>query len=130
MSASLGLSKKFDNNILLLANYGLASRVPNPSELFSEGLHHSAARIETGLLTIGKEIANKFILSLEKNNNNFGFAISPYYKGINGFVQLIPVGITTTIRGAFPVWEYNQVAAQIFGIDIDVNKKVSNNFSY
>ena len=49
---------------------------------------------------------------------------------INGFVQLIPVGITTTIRGAFPVWEYNQVAAQIFGVDIDVNKKVSNNFSY
>ena len=130
ISASLGLSKKFDNNILLLANYGLASRVPNPSELFSEGLHHSAARIETGLLTIGKEIANKFILSLEKNSNNFGFAISPYYKSINGFVQLIPVGITTTIRGAFPVWEYNQVAAQIFGIDIDVNKKVSNNFSY
>ena len=130
ISASLGLSKKFDNNILLLANYGLASRVPNPSELFSEGLHHSAARIETGLLTIGKEIANKFILSLEKNSNNFGFAISPYYKSINGFVQLIPVGIKTTIRGAFPVWEYNQVAAQIFGIDIDVNKKVSNNFSY
>ena len=49
---------------------------------------------------------------------------------INGFVQLIPVGITTTIRGAFPVWEYNQIAAQIFGVDIDVNKKISKNFSY
>ena len=130
VSASLGLSKKFDNNIQLLANFGLASRVPNPSELFSEGLHHSAARIETGLLTIGKEIANKFILSLEKNSNDFGFAISPYYNQINGFIQLIPVGITTTIRGAFPVWEYNQVAAQIFGVDIDVNKKISKNLSY
>ena len=130
ISASLGLSKKFNNNIQLLANYGLASRVPNPSELFSEGLHHSAARIETGLLTIGKEIANKFILSLEKNSNDFGFAISPYYNQINSFIQLIPVGITTTIRGAFPVWEYNQIAAQIFGVDIDVNKKISKNFSY
>jgi iron complex outermembrane recepter protein len=130
ISASLGLSKKFDHNIQVLANYGLASRVPNPSELFSDGLHHSAARIETGLLTIGKEIANKFILSLEKNNADFGFSISPYYKRIDGFIQLIPVGITTTIRGAFPVWEYNQIDAQIFGIDIDINKKINDKFNY
>ncbi len=129
-SASLGLSKKFDNNLQLFANYGLASRVPNPSELFSDGLHHSAARIETGLLTIGKEIANKFVVSLEKNNVDFGFSISPYYKRIDGFIQLIPTGITTTIRGAFPVWEYDQVNAEIFGIDIDINKKINDKIIY
>ncbi|WP_036841635.1 TonB-dependent receptor [Polaribacter sp. Hel_I_88] len=129
-SASLGFSKSLDNDISLFINYGLASRMPNPSELFSDGLHHSAARIETGLLTINKEIANNFIVSLERNNDNFGFVISPYYKHINGFIQLIPVGITTTIRGAFPVWEYNQVDARIFGIDIDVNKKISKKFNF
>ncbi|WP_298766513.1 TonB-dependent receptor [uncultured Polaribacter sp.] len=130
LSASLGLSKRFNNDVSLLVNYGLASRVPNPSELFSDGLHHSAARIETGLLTLDKEIANKFIVSLERVNRNFGFSISPYYKHINGFIQLIPVGITTTIRGAFPVWEYNQINAQIFGIDIDVNKQITEKFNY
>lgn len=129
-SASFGFSKNFENDILLLFNYGLASRVPNPSELFSDGLHHSAARIETGLLTMDKEIANKFAISLEKQNENFGFSISPYYKHIGGFIQLIPTGITTTIRGAFPVWEYNQTDAQIFGIDVDVNKKINNYFNY
>jgi len=130
ISASLGFSKSFADDITLLANYGLASRVPNPSELFSDGLHHSAARIETGLLTINKEIANKFVASLEKSNAIFGFTISPYYKHIKGFVQLIPTGITTTIRGAFPVWEYNQINAQIFGLDLDVNKKISKYFNY
>ena len=130
ISASLGYSKKFDNDLLVVFNYGLASRVPNPSELFSDGLHHSAARIETGLLTIDKETANKFSFSLEKNNDNFGFIISPYYKQIRNFIQLIPVGITTTVRGAFPVWEYNQVNARIFGVDFDINKKISNNFYY
>ncbi|WP_299014313.1 TonB-dependent receptor [uncultured Polaribacter sp.] len=129
-SASLGLIKRFDNNINFLANYGLASRMPNPSELFSDGLHHSAARIETGLLTINKEVANKFAVSLEKVGSDFGFSVSPYFKHINGFIQLIPVGITTTIRGAFPVWEYNQINAQIFGIDIDVNKQIHKNFAY
>jgi iron complex outermembrane recepter protein len=130
ISASLGLSKNFENNLSLLVNYGLATRIPNPSELFSDGLHHSAARIEIGLLTMEKETANKFAVSLEKQNDNFGFTISPYYKRIDGFIQLIPTGITTTIRGAFPVWEYNQTNAQIFGIDIDVNKKITDKFNY
>ena len=81
-------------------------------------------------LNIKKEIANKFNLSLERNNDDFGFIISPYYKRINGFIQLIPTGITTTIKGAFPVWEYDQVDAQIFGIDIDINKKINSQFDY
>ena len=130
ISANLGYSKQFNNDISLFVNYGLATRVPNPSELFSDGLHHSAARIETGLLTLNKEIANKFVASLERNNQNFGFSISPYFKAINDYIQLIPVGITTTIRGAFPVWEYNQINAQIFGVDIDVNKKITDKFNY
>ena len=130
ISANLGYSKQFNSDISLFVNYGLATRVPNPSELFSDGLHHSAARIETGLLTLNKEIANNFVASLERNNQNFGFSISPYFKAINDYIQLIPVGITTTIRGAFPVWEYNQVNAQIFGIDIDVNKKITDKFNY
>lgn len=129
-STNLGYSKRFGNDYAFLFNYGLSKRMPNPSELFSGGLHHSAARIEFGFLTINKETANKFIMTLERNNKNFGFSISPYYKQIDGFIQLIPTGIKTTIRGAFPVWEYNQVNARIFGVDIDVNKEINSNFDY
>lgn len=130
LSASFGYLKRIDNNLSFLFNYGLANRVPNPSEFFSDGLHHSAARIEYGLLTMENETANKLIVSLEKKDTDFGFEISPYYKHIDGFIQLIPTGITTTIRGAFPVWEYRQTNAEIFGVDIDVNKKITNTLSY
>jgi len=130
ISASLGASKYFSNNYNAVFNYGLATRVPNPSELFSNGLHHSSARIEIGFLTMEKEIANKFSISLGRDNENFGFSISPYYNYINGYIQLIPVDTSTTIRGAFPEWEYHQVDAQIFGIDIDLNKKISQKFNY
>ncbi|WP_407557242.1 TonB-dependent receptor [Winogradskyella sp. 4-2091] len=130
ISANLGYSKQFENNLSFFANYGLATRVPNPSELFSDGLHHSAARIETGLLTLYKERAHKFAASIERNNEDFGFSISPYFKYIKDYMQLIPVGITTTIRGAFPVWEYNQINAQILGVDIDVTKKITNRLNY
>ena len=129
-STNVGYSKRFGDAYAFLFNYGLSQRMPNPSELFSGGLHHSAARIEFGFLTINKETANKFIMTLERNNKNFGFSISPYYKQIDGFIQLIPTGIKTTIRGAFPVWEYNQVDARIFGVDIDINKEITNNFDY
>lgn len=130
ISANFGISKHYQNDLSFLFNYGLASRVPNPSELFSDGLHHSAARIENGLLTLDKEIANKAVAALDLKNQNIGFSISPYYKLINGYIQLIPIGITTTIRGAFPIWEYNQVDAQIFGVDVDVNKKINSKLHY
>jgi iron complex outermembrane receptor protein len=130
VSASLGYSKQFNNDISLFVNYGLASRMPNPSELFSDGLHHSAARLEYGFLTMKKEVANKFVLSLEKKNVDFGFTISPYYKFIDDFIQLIPFGVDTNIRGAFPEWKYIQVDAQIFGIDVDIYKSFGDNFQY
>lgn len=130
ISSSFGYSNNLDEKHSLIFNYGLASRMPNPSEMFSDGLHHSTARIEVGRLTLGKEIANKFSLSFERRDANFGFSINPYYKRINGFIQLIPIGLTTTIRGAYPVWEYNQVDARIFGADIDINKRLNDRFSY
>lgn len=131
ISASLGLTSSFGNNFNFLFNYGLASRTPNVSELFSNGLHHSAARIETGSLLLNKEIANKFVTSIERKNQNFGFSISPYYNHIKDFIQLIPAGeALTTIRGAFIEWKYNQVDAQIFGVDIDINNKLSDKFMY
>ena len=131
ISASLGLTSSFGNNFDFLFNYGLASRMPNASELFSNGLHHSAARIETGSLLLNKEIANKFVTSIERKNQNFGFSVSPYYNHIKDFIQLIPAGkALTTIRGAFVEWKYNQVDAQIFGVDIDINNKLSDNFMY
>lgn len=131
ISSSLGITRYFENDIQFIFNYGLASRMPNVAELFSDGLHHSAARIETGNLTLNKEVANKFILSLERNNQNFGFTVSPYYKYINDFIQLIPSGeVSESIRGSFVKWNYDQVNAHIFGIDIDVNKKLSQYFDY
>lgn len=131
ISASLGLTSNFASDFDFVVNYGLASRMPNASELFSNGLHHSAARIETGSLLLNKEIANKLATSIERKNQNFRFSISPYYNHIKDFIQLIPSGeALTTIRGAFIEWKYNQVNAQIFGVDIDINNKLSDKFMY
>ena len=44
-----------DDKNSFVFNYGLSNRAPNVSELFSDGLHHSAARIELGDLRLKKE---------------------------------------------------------------------------
>ena len=120
-SATVGATYSFDDEYKLFFNYSLASRAPNPSELFSEGLHHSASRIELGDLSFDKEIAHKVALTLERGNSTFGFSISPYINTISDFIVIEPTEIRQTIRGNFQVWEYRQTNAQLLGVDVDMS---------
>ncbi|PKP25705.1 MAG: TonB-dependent receptor [Bacteroidetes bacterium HGW-Bacteroidetes-2] len=128
-SGTAGFSYSFLKNYKLLANYSLATRAPNPSELFSEGLHHSASRIELGDIRFTQEIANKFSVALEKKEDNFSFTLNPYLNNIQNFILLEPIGIEQTIRGNFQVWAFRQTDATLFGIDIDAFVKLDNHFS-
>src|SRR5690606_35876249 len=125
-----GLRFDLGNNWGVMGNYSLVSRFPNPSELFSEGLHHSAARIEVGDLRFDKEIANKFSITLNKEGGKFGFSLSPYLNSISDFIFLKPIGIRQTIRGSFQVWEYRQTDALLLGIDFDAHVDLSEHFTY
>jgi iron complex outermembrane receptor protein len=40
------------------------------------------------------------------------------FNSIGNFMFLRPVGFETTIRGAFPVWEYQQTNARLAGVDV------------
>ncbi|QLE03010.1 TonB-dependent receptor [Galbibacter sp. BG1] len=129
-SYTAGLNYKFNNNYNVKFNYAKASRAPNPSELFSDGLHQSVAAIELGSLRIGSEYSQKFSLIFAKNSGDFTFNIAPYYNPIDDFIYIEPTGIETTIRGAFPVYEYTQVNANLWGVDLDASYRLSKNFTY
>ncbi|MFD0799492.1 TonB-dependent receptor [Maribacter chungangensis] len=120
ISATTGFEYDFGKETQLRFNYSLGQRAPNPSELFSEGLHHSAARIELGDLRTTSETSSKISLSIEKNSSKWGYTIAPYLNAINNFIILEPTGVEFTIRGAFPVWAYRQTNAQLFGLDASV----------
>ncbi len=130
LSATLGTTYSISDNYKLFFNYSLASRVPNPSELFSEGLHHSASRIELGDLQFTSEISNKIALTFQKQNTNFGFSIQPFVNTIQNFIIIEPTSVLQTIRGNFQVWEYRQTDAQLYGVDIDASYEFANNFTY
>ena len=75
-SGTLGATYSFGDNYKLFFNYSIASRAPNPSELFSEGLHHSASRIELGDLRFNSEVSQKVSLTFQRSNDIFSFSIN------------------------------------------------------
>ncbi|SDS44318.1 iron complex outermembrane recepter protein [Formosa sp. Hel1_31_208] len=126
VSISAGINYSLNDTSNLLVNYSLASRPPNPSELFSDGLHHSAARIELGDLRLGQEISNRFSGTYNYNTAAFSLSIEAFYNRIADYMFLKPFGIEQTIRGAFPVWNYEQTNASLYGLDVSANYEFSN----
>lgn len=128
ISTTVGLQHTFKEDYELRFNYALAQRAPNPSELFSDGLHHSAARIELGDLRIDQETSNKFSLSLQKNSDIWGWEVAPYVNLINDYILLEPTDVLLSLRGAFPVWEYRATDAQLLGLDAKLYYQWYNNW--
>ncbi len=119
VSSSMGIHKQFDQDWNWYINVSLATRNPNPSEFFSDGLHHSTGQIELGDLGLNKEQSYKFSTALHKKWAYFSVEVNPYINSINNYMFLKPIGFETTIRGAFPVWEYQQTNALLTGLDFN-----------
>ena len=117
ISASGGIQYTTKTDSQLRFNYTLAQRAPNPAELFSDGLHHSAARIELGELRITQETSHKIAASFQKEKEHWGWEIAPYANFINNYILLEPTGAELTIRGAFPVWQYRKADVRLLGVD-------------
>ena len=129
-TANIGFKKQLHHEMEWLVNVSLASRNPNPSELFSDGLHHSTGQIELGDLRLEKEQAYKFNTTFKKDWKLFQVQLNPFINRISNFIYLQPIGFETTIRGAFPVWEFKQTEALLTGFDVNTKWTISNHFSH
>jgi len=130
LSASLGLRKQLTDAIDLMGNVSLAMRNPNPSELFSDGLHHSNATIELGSLRTKKEESVKTSVTLLKSAGRFTFEFTPYVNSISNFIYLQPTNLEYTIPGVFPVYRYKQTNAFMAGTDLHIGYNLTENLNY
>ena len=128
-SGTVGARYNIQPNWDLKLNFSTASRAPNPAELFSDGLHHSAAIIELGDLKLNQEQSYKASIELNGQIGGFTFGVNPFYNRINDFIIMEPNGLQYTTRGAFPVYEYSQVDARLFGVDIQAAYAFNANFN-
>ncbi len=119
ISGTAGAGYDFSDSYGLTFNYALSNRAPNPSELFSDGLHQSAARIELGDIRFDIETSHKISVALSRKHKKWSFTLAPFANFISDFILIEPTGSQQTLRGNFPVWEYRQTNARLLGIDID-----------
>ena len=127
-SSNLGTRFTINNGENIYFNYSISSRKPNPSELFSEGLHHSSARIEIGDLSFNSEVGHNISLTYNFANEKSNLTVNSFANYVNDFIYIIPVDIMPTIAGVFPYWEYKQQDAKLFGFDIKYDRQYFNNF--
>ena len=130
ISASAGIVYQINDNNSVLFNYGLANRAPNVSELFSDGLHHSAARIELGDLDLQQEVSNRISATYNFQSNNSTISAEVFFNNIHNFIYIEPMGTEQTIRGAFPVWDYKFTNANLFGFDFTWQQKINDAFIF
>ncbi|MEM9686859.1 MAG: TonB-dependent receptor, partial [Bacteroidota bacterium] len=129
LAAVTGIRYTPVSSLSVLFNYSITNRNPNPAELFSDGLHHSAAIIELGNIRFDKETAHKISTAVKGDFRPVTFEVAPHLSFINNFILLQPSGVEFTIRGAFPVWEYTQTNARLFGLDLSTITTLSPKFN-
>ncbi len=130
ISASAGMKYELNNKNQFILNYNLASRPPNASELFSDGLHHALARIEIGDIRFDKEVANRFSTSYEYTSKKFKLLTEVFYNRIQDYIYLRPFKDELDNRGAYGVWIYEQTDAELFGIDVSTTYEFTNNLKW
>ena len=101
-------------------NSGYTERAPEVNEMYSFGLHQGVSGIEEGTRSLNSEKSLKIIGSTEGNIGELVFfQTSAYYQNIDDFIYLQPQReFRLTIRGAFPVFIYQQADVAIYGMDV------------
>jgi iron complex outermembrane receptor protein len=129
-SGSTGVSRSIGHHWILKLNFGTAWRPPSINELYSNGLHHGAAAIEIGDKTIKQEVAYNFQMGINYKTKKWSIQADAYHNQIDGFVYLKPsLPPVLTIKGAFPVFRYEQIDARFSGIDLSVYFKLPKSFT-
>ncbi|MBK8143550.1 MAG: TonB-dependent receptor [Bacteroidetes bacterium] len=123
MAASAALRYQFPF-ITLHLNGGSTWRAPFVNELYSYGVHHSAASFEIGDSTVVPERSYNASLTMDFNyQNNIEGEVTLYNNYIKNFINMTPVlPATLTIRGAFPTFQFMQTDVNMFGMEFSVTK--------
>ncbi len=121
-SGAVGLVWKATDEIEINATLGSAWRPPGVNERFSFGVHHGTAQYEIGEADLKPEIATNMEVGLAWEADAGGVRFNVWNSGIRDFIQLRPDGsIVSTIRGAFPLYRYQQYDARLRGLELSLH---------
>ncbi|MCX8149064.1 TonB-dependent receptor plug domain-containing protein [Thermaurantimonas aggregans] len=99
----------------------LTLRAPDVNELYSFGLHQGVAGIEEGNRTLRNEFGIQQHVNTLYHKGSLTIQADAYAYLFRNFINLEPTGeLRSTIRGAFPIFKYNQHdLALLTGLDVN-----------
>lgn len=131
-SAIIGNTRSIHQRLIWKSNISLAWRAPSANELYSDGIHHGTGTYEIGNINLQSEKSIKWVNTLtyqnawlHVNTDLFGQVIDNYI-----YSQPNPDSVRQTIRGTFPIFQYEQDNALFYGIDIHTTAHLHTNWDY
>lgn len=125
-SLNIGAKKNWNKKFTSILNFSHQWRAPAPNELYSNGLHQSSARLEIGDSSLKRELNNQINIFFDFKNNHLEFQSEFYLQHINNFIQIRPsLPAALTIRGAYPVFKYQNYLTNIIGNNSQIKYKLN-----
>lgn len=103
----------------VFVNAGSAWRAPAPNELYSNGIHHGVGAIERGRENLNPEKVLNAQISSIFQKEQLQFEVTAYHNHFENYIYMNPAANPElTIKGAFPVFTFEQARVRISGLDI------------
>lgn len=132
ISGIAGYSVAINPRIAYNSNISLAWRAPSANELYSDGIHHGAAVYELGNANLSSERGTNWTNTLTYSQKNFQVHMNIFTNFIANYIysQPNPDSIRQTIRGTFPVFQYQQSNAFFYGSTVQLQANLLKNTLY
>ncbi|NGM72969.1 TonB-dependent receptor [Sphingobacterium sp. SGL-16] len=129
ISGVVGNTLAINSHFTWKSTISLAWRAPSASELYSDGIHHGTGTYEIGNIDLKSEKGLKWVNTLQYKTPWLAVNADLFTQMIDNYIysQPYPDSVRQTIRGTFPIFQYQQDNAVFYGLDlqahIDLGKK-------
>ena len=125
LSTALTMGWDLANNVELTLGISSVARAPSELELFMNGTHLAAARVEIGNVNLESERSNNIDFSVNYENDGYFVNASVYSNAVDNYIYLLDTG--TKNAKNLPITNYRQADADFNGYEIEVGRSFTTN---
>jgi iron complex outermembrane receptor protein len=120
-NASVGFVFKLTEDRALALNVTRTQRHPQAAELYANGAHIAAGRMEIGDPNLDMETAYTADVSLRSTGEGIRWTLNGFYNEYDNYIFLNPTGeFEEGEEGSLPIFDYGQARAKLYGYEAEV----------
>ena len=120
LSTALTMGWDLANNVGLTLGISSVARAPSEIELFMNGTHLTAARVEIGNVNLESERSNNIDFSVNYENDGYFVNASVYSNAVDNYIYLLDSG--TRNAKNLPITNYRQADADFNGYEVEIGR--------